>query len=161
MSKLFMAPQIKTVLSSHGCRWAKMCVKMRDGGQSPVSVQLSRADSFQFFHLFLLAAGSCPVASKYLWMRSSCEAGRQGWYLLYSMVYSPFPWINNRWRVLVVEMIMYYASVVIVPKEEEGRYCLRLEKHRKFLDFFFSQVKKKCNLYFYLQSIFSSTDWGV
>lgn len=56
-----------------------------DGGGTNVTVghfkKLGGCSTFQLFHLFFLA-GSCPVASKYLWTRSSCVAGRQGWYLL-------------------------------------------------------------------------------
>lgn len=55
------------------------------GGRTNVTVghfkMLGGCSTFQLFHLFFLA-GSCPVASKYLWTRSSCVAGRQGWYLL-------------------------------------------------------------------------------
>ncbi|KAG5837677.1 hypothetical protein ANANG_G00241980 [Anguilla anguilla] len=40
-------------------------------------------------------AGSWPVASRCLLTSSSCVLGRQGWYLLYSMVYSPFPWSTH------------------------------------------------------------------
>lgn len=61
-------------------------IKGRRDGETP-----------QLFHLFFFA-GSWPVASKYLWMSSSCVAGRQGWYLLYSMVYSPFPWKQSAGR---------------------------------------------------------------
>lgn len=49
----------------------------------------------QFFHLPFFA-GNCPVASRYLFTRSSWTDGRQGWYRLYSIVYSPFPYGNNR-----------------------------------------------------------------
>lgn len=70
-------------------------VKFLKGGGANVTVRhfkkLGGCSTFQLFHLFFLA-GSCPVDSKYLWTRSSCVAGRQAWYLLYSMVYSPFPY---------------------------------------------------------------------
>lgn len=79
---------------------------MRDGGHVSVQYTVQQFDSFQFFHLFFFV-GSWPVASKYLWMSSSCVLGRQGWYLLYSMVYSPFPCINKRKGYVFITMLVW------------------------------------------------------
>lgn len=51
-------------------------------------------ESPQFLALPFLA-GSLPVASRYLLMISSWVLAEQGWYLEYSMVYSPFPCRNK------------------------------------------------------------------
>lgn len=71
--------------------------------KSAVSFSSGRTSStdlncvLQFLYLLFLA-GSCPVASKCLLTSSSCTEGRQGWYLLYSMVYSPLPWTHTHTR---------------------------------------------------------------
>lgn len=88
------------------------------------SVQLS---SSQLFHLFFFA-GSCPVASKYLWMSSSWVTGRQGWYLLYSMVYSPFPWLNTNTHVTflklscVVRAVQLWVLEIDATTRDTGHY---------------------------------------
>lgn len=52
--------------------------------------QWTPEESHQLLALPFLA-GSLPVASRYLLMISSWVLAEQGWYLEYSMVYSPFP----------------------------------------------------------------------
>lgn len=57
-------------------------------------------------------AGSRPVASRYLLIISSWVLGKHGWYLLYSIVYSPFPWRVGE-RIVRVRVLSKEPSLAV------------------------------------------------
>lgn len=103
----------------------------------------------QFFHLPFFA-GNCPVASRYLLTRSSCTEGRQGWYLLYSIVYSPFPYGRNS-NAWINAQILYFKTKQALGKgrgERSRKCCFVLHNTAKalhdsslYLNFFIWLVK--------------------